>query len=207
MFKTSRLISGLLSISFETNTKSKHPKTVNKLEMQKNIVWTWSHRDIRHYCFIVNVSPICVWFDGKQQIFKIKRTVEMEYAILDICSLECVFKWSVSRPISGSSESILARYVSQVVSKHTKLGSRGAECCKRAETYWPEGLDAKWSVIWKCLLKILLLPPSTLPFQQRKKRENVLSYFLVWTQYSSYCHGIFNAHLYVGICTHTHKRN
>ena len=122
-----------------------------------------------------------------------KGTVEMEYAILDICSLECVFKWSVSRPISGSSESILARYVSQVVSKHTKLGSRGAECCKRAETYWPEGLDAKWSVIWKCLLKILLLPPSTLPFQQRKKRENVLSYFLVGTQYSSYCHGIFNA--------------
>ena len=100
----------------------------------------------------------------------------MEYAILDICSLECVFKWSVSRPISGSSESILARYVSQVVSKHTKLGSRGAECCKRAETYWPEELDAKWSVIWKCLLKILLLPPSTLPFQQRKKRENILSY-------------------------------
>ena len=67
----------------------------------------------------------------------------MEYAILDICSLECVFKWSVSRPISGSSESILARYVSQVVSKHTKLGSCGAECCKRVETYWPEGLDAK----------------------------------------------------------------
>ena len=122
-----------------------------------------------------------------------KGTVEMEYAILDICSLECVFKWSVSRPISGSSESILARYVSQVVSKHTKLGSRGAECCKRAETYWPEGLDAKWSIIWKCLLKILLLPPSTLPFQQRKKRENVLSYFLVWTQHSSYCHGIFDA--------------
>ena len=133
-----------------------------------------------------------------------KGTVEMEYAILDICSLECVFKWSVSRPISGSSESILARYVSQVVSKHTKLGSRGAECCKRAETYWPEGLDAKWSVIWKCLLKILLLPPSTLPFQQRKKRENVLSYFLVWTQYSSYCHFIFNAqwpYFFVGICT------
>ena len=69
--------------------------------------------------------------------------LEMEYAISDICLLECVFKWSVSRPISGSSESILARYVSQVVSKHTKLGSRGAECCKRAETYWPEELDAK----------------------------------------------------------------
>ena len=54
--------------------------------------------------------------------------LEMEYAILDIWLLECVFKWSVSRPISGSSESILARYVCQVVSKYTKLDSHGAEC-------------------------------------------------------------------------------
>ena len=54
--------------------------------------------------------------------------LEMEYAILDIWLLECVFKWPVSRPISGSSESILARYVCQVVSKYTKLDSHGAEC-------------------------------------------------------------------------------
>ena len=159
-----------------------HLKRIQSQNIQKQ--WTslkckkaWSEPDRREiFLNIVNVSSICALFDGKQQIFKIKKTVEMEYAILDICSLECVFKWSVSRPISGSSESILARYVSQVVSKHTKLGSRGAECCKRAETYWPEELDAKWSVIWKCLQKILLLPPSTLPFQQRKKRENILSY-------------------------------
>ena len=57
----------------------------------------------------------------------------MEYAILDIWLLECVFKWSVSRPISGSSESILARYVCQVVSKYTKLDSHGAECKRESK--------------------------------------------------------------------------
>ena len=62
--------------------------------------------------------------------------LEMEYAISDICLLECVFKWSVSRPISGSSESILARYVCQVVSKHTKLDSHGE--AGAAESYWRE---------------------------------------------------------------------
>ena len=35
MLKTPRLTSGLQSIPFETNPKSKHPKTVNKLEKQK----------------------------------------------------------------------------------------------------------------------------------------------------------------------------
>ena len=38
MLKTPRLTSGLQSISIETNPKSKHPKTVNKFEMQNNVV-------------------------------------------------------------------------------------------------------------------------------------------------------------------------
>ena len=54
MLKTPRLTSGLQSISFETNPKSKHPKTVNKFEMQKSIQDKENCRDgICHFGYLL----------------------------------------------------------------------------------------------------------------------------------------------------------
>ena len=46
------------------------------------------------------------------------------------------------------------------------------------------------------------------PFSRERKEKISCHTFLVWTQYSSYCHGIFNAqwpYFLVRICTRTRK--